>query len=527
MAAPRLAHNVFFKLKDNSPAKVQALVEACKKYLNVQPGIVFFAAGTLCADLLATSTTATGTSACTSFSWTRPPTTPTRTTRRTTSSSRKTRGTGRRCACLTRWCRMFSMMNRITPNDLPGFLRQYRLTGGRVRRVRVLYPRPRETAVEFHLSILEAIKNLGSEPRRVQLVLRVEGVEEFRFQMRPNQPKSKIADARIAYLNGLFFVNLDAWGLEPGEQPKLHEFRPARSMSAAGICTGKNGRAECRLQCRDERHHRTLRHRPAPRQAARLRRARPAVAGRQHRQGSGLAEPRPPARSSTSTRPTASARCLAEVGATAEVVAVRRPLGLAAKFNTVIFPASAHADRELKIDVVEQGYHVLKPGGLFLSLSEYEKDNQFAKWQKKVFGKCGETPSSENGMAFFSTKTDDSSSAAGTRSRSTRRSATARRWSSCRGRARSATAGSTTARGRCSKWRRSAKATTSSIWAAATGRSGASRRAKAGPTGRVTFIDSSLRALALAEMNAKANNVANARFVAATRLEGLEQTRST
>ena len=51
MAAPRLAHNVFFKLKDNSPAKVQALVEACKKYLNVQPGIVFFAAGTLCADL--------------------------------------------------------------------------------------------------------------------------------------------------------------------------------------------------------------------------------------------------------------------------------------------------------------------------------------------------------------------------------------------------------------------------------------------------------------------------------------------
>ena len=51
MPAPRLAHNVFFKLKDNSAAKVEALVAACKKYLNVQPGIVFFAAGTLCADL--------------------------------------------------------------------------------------------------------------------------------------------------------------------------------------------------------------------------------------------------------------------------------------------------------------------------------------------------------------------------------------------------------------------------------------------------------------------------------------------
>lgn len=51
MSAQRLAHNVFFKLKDNSPAQVAALVAACKKYLNVQPGIVFFAAGGLCAEL--------------------------------------------------------------------------------------------------------------------------------------------------------------------------------------------------------------------------------------------------------------------------------------------------------------------------------------------------------------------------------------------------------------------------------------------------------------------------------------------
>jgi hypothetical protein len=47
----RLAHNVFFKLKDDSPAKVKELVAACKKYLNLQPGIVFFAAGPLTADL--------------------------------------------------------------------------------------------------------------------------------------------------------------------------------------------------------------------------------------------------------------------------------------------------------------------------------------------------------------------------------------------------------------------------------------------------------------------------------------------
>lgn len=51
MSSSRLAHNVFFKLKDNSDANVRALVEACKKYLNVQPGIVFFAAGPICREL--------------------------------------------------------------------------------------------------------------------------------------------------------------------------------------------------------------------------------------------------------------------------------------------------------------------------------------------------------------------------------------------------------------------------------------------------------------------------------------------
>lgn len=51
MPTPRLAHNVFFKLKDDSPAAIESLVQACRKYLNVQPGIVFFAAGPIDATL--------------------------------------------------------------------------------------------------------------------------------------------------------------------------------------------------------------------------------------------------------------------------------------------------------------------------------------------------------------------------------------------------------------------------------------------------------------------------------------------
>lgn len=46
-----LAHNVYFALKDSSPAARKKLVEACKKYLAKQPGTVFFAAGTLADEL--------------------------------------------------------------------------------------------------------------------------------------------------------------------------------------------------------------------------------------------------------------------------------------------------------------------------------------------------------------------------------------------------------------------------------------------------------------------------------------------
>ena len=46
-----LAHNVFFSLKDNSPAARQKLLDACHKYLATHPGTVFFAAGVL-ADAL-------------------------------------------------------------------------------------------------------------------------------------------------------------------------------------------------------------------------------------------------------------------------------------------------------------------------------------------------------------------------------------------------------------------------------------------------------------------------------------------
>ncbi len=46
-----LAHNVYFTLKDRSDLAKATLIAACKKYLTNQPGVLFFACGTLASEL--------------------------------------------------------------------------------------------------------------------------------------------------------------------------------------------------------------------------------------------------------------------------------------------------------------------------------------------------------------------------------------------------------------------------------------------------------------------------------------------
>lgn len=48
---PKVAHMVYFTLKDNSPEAGKKLVAACKKHLTKHPGEVYFAAGTLAESL--------------------------------------------------------------------------------------------------------------------------------------------------------------------------------------------------------------------------------------------------------------------------------------------------------------------------------------------------------------------------------------------------------------------------------------------------------------------------------------------
>ena len=50
--APRLAHMVFFALKDRSPAARQAFVASCQKYLTKHEGTVSFSVGQIAEDVV-------------------------------------------------------------------------------------------------------------------------------------------------------------------------------------------------------------------------------------------------------------------------------------------------------------------------------------------------------------------------------------------------------------------------------------------------------------------------------------------
>lgn len=215
--------------------------------------------------------------------------------------------------------------------------------------------------------------------------------------------------------------------------------------------------------------------------------------------------------------------CLAEVGAEAEVLCLPDLWDLPQKFNTVVFPAASTSDRELKLDVLEQGYHLLLPGGVFITLSDYEKDNQFGKWQKRAFGKAAATPSSKAGVAFWSTKTDDV-----TRRRRHELAFHAKLGDGAP--VNIVSRPGTFSYGRFDNGSR-AMLEVAEInegdhvldLGCGNGAVGCLAGQKVGPTGSVTFIDSSSRAMALAELNATANGTPNPKFVAATRLEGLPE----
>ncbi len=212
---------------------------------------------------------------------------------------------------------------------------------------------------------------------------------------------------------------------------------------------------------------------------------------------------------------------LAQESLPAEVVVSADVWDVPATFNTVIFLSSVQADRELKLDVIEQSYHVVRPGGRFVVLSEYERDSLFAKAIKKVFGKCSEAPRSDFGSAFWATR--EAEEVPRRRHKMTfharigdRPSMSFESWPG------TFSYGEMDAGSRAMLEVADVRPGDKVLdMGCGNGVVGCLVSPQCGATGRVTFVDSSARAVKLAEMNATANGVPDFKLVTSSTMAEL------
>jgi 16S rRNA (guanine1207-N2)-methyltransferase len=66
--------------------------------------------------------------------------------------------------------------------------------------------------------------------------------------------------------------------------------------------------------------------------------------------------------------------------------------------QTLIYPVAYGGERELKLDMIEQAWHALKPHGSLIVLSPYDHDDFFPRALKKVFGRVHAPMEGENAV---------------------------------------------------------------------------------------------------------------------------------
>ena len=212
---------------------------------------------------------------------------------------------------------------------------------------------------------------------------------------------------------------------------------------------------------------------------------------------------------------------LAGAGFAARVEALPDLWDLPADFASAVYMPARGGERELKIDMVEQGFHVLRPGGALAVWSSYEADPFFPTLLKKVFGRVHESRTDPDAV-FWSPRVGD---------RPRRRhevtfQARVLGGPPCRFLSRPGVF----SYGRFDDGAR-ALAETAAVAAGdrvldlgcGCGVVGVFAAQHAGPTGHVAFVDSNVRAVALADLNARANDVASFQTVASSTVGGLEE----
>jgi 16S rRNA (guanine1207-N2)-methyltransferase len=78
---------------------------------------------------------------------------------------------------------------------------------------------------------------------------------------------------------------------------------------------------------------------------------------------------------------------LADHGVKATITASADLWDLPGEFQTVLYPVEPRGERMLKLDMIEQAFHILKPHGTLMVLSRQEKDQFFPAALKKIYGR--------------------------------------------------------------------------------------------------------------------------------------------
>lgn len=212
---------------------------------------------------------------------------------------------------------------------------------------------------------------------------------------------------------------------------------------------------------------------------------------------------------------------LTEFGLGARVVARADLWDLSAEFQTVLYPMPKGGERILKVDMVEQAFHILAPQGKLILLSPYQSDLLVPDLVKKIFGRVHMQPAGKE-TVFWGVRQ---------RERPRRRhEVTFQARIGDEPPLRFVSRPGVFAYGRFDDGARALVETMTVEpgdrildLGCGCGTNGIFAARRSGPEGSVTFVDSNLRAVALAELNARANGVASFRTVASSRLEGLPE----
>jgi 16S rRNA (guanine1207-N2)-methyltransferase len=212
---------------------------------------------------------------------------------------------------------------------------------------------------------------------------------------------------------------------------------------------------------------------------------------------------------------------LGEQQTVAKVVTAADLWDLPADFQTVLYLPPRGGERELKIDMIEQAFHILRPHGTLLVWSPYDTDPFFPNLLKKIFGRV-HAPHLDGETVLWCQREGD---------RPRRRhevtfQARIASGPSCRFVSRPGVFS-------YGRFDNGARALVETMTVhpgdhvldlgCGCGTNGVFAAQQAGAEGHITFVDSNVRAIALADLNARGNDVAAFQTVASSRIEGPQE----